>query len=110
MGRGVSDGNGAGVSEGAGVSVAMSVGVAELVSVGTGGVTVTVSGEKAVFVGGSVKARVGGVGVNVELQAIEARINRIGKMSVRLIANYVLLLPLISSTSKLFSLACKFKT
>jgi hypothetical protein len=81
----VLDGNGLGVSEAASVSVAASVGVLKAVSVGTRCVAVSVTGENAVLVGGSVSATVVGVKGEVELQANNARVNRMEKMIFRLI-------------------------
>lgn len=88
MGRGVLEGRG--VSDGRGVSVEASVAVTEVVSVGAGAVTVWVRDMKAVFVGALVSAKVGGTEVEVELQAREAMINRIGKMSFRLMSKCTL--------------------
>ena len=65
--------------------MASSVGVAGSVSVGAGSVTLSVIGEKVVFAGVSVATKVGGTEVDVELQANETSINRIGKRSFCLI-------------------------
>jgi len=82
VGRGVFDGNG--VADGRGVSVEVLVGGMETVcvAVGAGGVNVSV-GEEAVLVGDLVSA---GFEVGVELQANDASINRIGKISFRLMS------------------------
>lgn len=92
VGKGILDGNGLGVSDGEDVSVSITVGVAEsvCVAVGAGSVNVSVTDENAVFVGSSVSARVGGT--EVELQAKEASINKIGKIRLRFINEYALLL------------------
>jgi hypothetical protein len=78
VGKGVLDGMGDGVSDGRGVSVEASVGVVDTVSVGAGGVDVFVGGN-VVFVD-DVST---GIGVEVELQANEVSINKIGKKRFR---------------------------
>lgn len=83
-------GSGDGVSVLSGVAVDTSVAVAEIASVGADGVKVLVMDENAVLVGSSVSARVGGTAVEMELQAKETSINRIGKMSFLLINMYSL--------------------
>jgi hypothetical protein len=77
VGMDVLEGIGDGVSDGRGVSVKISVCVADTVSVGAGGVIVLVGGNAGLaddFV--SI-----GTGVEVELQASEVSIQRMGKIS-----------------------------
>jgi hypothetical protein len=82
VGREVLDGSGLGVSEGEAFSVT------EAVWVSAGRVAVSVMVENAVFVDGCVPTAVGGIEVVVEVQAKAVRINRIGKIRVRLIGSY----------------------
>jgi hypothetical protein len=87
VGRDVLDGNGLGVAEGKDVSVAGMVDVAESVWVAVGAlrVAVSVTGENAVFVADSAFATVVGVKVDVELQANDTRVRRVGRINFRLI-------------------------
>jgi hypothetical protein len=85
IGRNVLDGIGLAVSDGRGVSVKVLVGVTEAVCVAVGarGVTVSVIGENAVFVGTLVSTNVGGMGVDVKVQANEVTIHKIKKIRFR---------------------------
>jgi len=82
IGRGVFDGNG--VADGRGVSVDASVGGTGTVCVAVGAEGASVSvGDEAVLVGDLVST---GSEVGVELQANDVSINRIGKISFRLMS------------------------
>ena len=71
VGNAVLDGNGLAVSVGGGVTVKVSVAVTETISVAVRERGVSGPGRNAVFVGISVGTTVGGIGVEVSVQANE---------------------------------------
>jgi len=79
-GRDVWDGIGLGVSEAGIVAVGVSVGVTEAVCEAVD------AGKVAVFVGRLVSTNVGGIGVDVKVQANEVMINRSEKTTFRRIS------------------------
>ena len=88
VGRDVLDGNRLAVSEGRGVSVNVSVGVTEIVSVALGTKGVSVISRSDVFVGALVAVEVGGIGVDVKVQANDVMMHRIKKTGFLLINKF----------------------
>jgi hypothetical protein len=80
VGREVFDGSGLGVCDASGVSVALSVWVAGITAVGARDVIVSAMGVVT-----------GPEGIDVPLQAMEVMISTTGKISLRLMNEYVLL-------------------
>jgi hypothetical protein len=84
------EGSGLGVSDATGVSVNVSVGVIDIVCVALGTTGVSVTDANEVFVTAMVGADVGAIGVDVNVQANDVRIQKVSKRGFRLIGEILL--------------------